>query len=118
VVLVILRPYDPLADWRVGRPRVNAPRPVRRGVSFVRWFEVSSSSSSSGVHLTTSARFRARPQGSVSGRLLHDHQREGGDQDDRGSRCLSAAGVRFLVILSRPGVPPSSRSAYQPEGWT
>lgn len=30
------------------------------------------------------------------------------------SRCLSTAGVRFLVILSRPGVRLSSRSAYRP----
>lgn len=30
----------------------------------------------------------------------------------RGSRCLSAAGIRFLGILSRPGIPPLSRSAY------
>ena len=29
------------------------------------------------------------------------------------SRCLSAAGVRFLGILFPPGVPLSSRSAYQ-----
>jgi hypothetical protein len=28
------------------------------------------------------------------------------------SRCLSAAGIRLLSILSRPGIPPSSRSAY------
>ena len=29
------------------------------------------------------------------------------------SRCLSAAGVRFLGILSRPGIPPLLRSAYR-----
>ena len=29
------------------------------------------------------------------------------------SCCLSAAGVRFLGILSRPGVPPLLRSAYR-----
>jgi hypothetical protein len=28
------------------------------------------------------------------------------------SCCLSAAGIRFLSILSRPGIPPPSRSAY------
>jgi hypothetical protein len=96
VVLVILRPYDPLAERRVGRPRVHAPRPVGRGVSFVRWFEVSSSSSSSGVHLTTSARFRAGPPGSVSGRLLHDHQQEGADQHGRGFP-LPFGGRRWLL---------------------
>ena len=29
------------------------------------------------------------------------------------SRCLSAAGVRFLGILSHPGIPPLLRSAYR-----
>ena len=31
----------------------------------------------------------------------------------RVSRRLSAAGIRFLGILSRPGVPPLLRSAYR-----
>ena len=31
----------------------------------------------------------------------------------RVSRCLSAAGIRFLGILSRPGIPPLLRSAYR-----
>ena len=31
----------------------------------------------------------------------------------RVSRCLSAAGIRFLGILSRPGLVPLSRSAYR-----
>ena len=29
------------------------------------------------------------------------------------SRCLSAAGIRFMSILSRPGIPPLLRSAYR-----
>ncbi len=29
------------------------------------------------------------------------------------SCCLSAAGIRFLGILSRPGLPPLLRSAYR-----
>ena len=29
------------------------------------------------------------------------------------SCCLSAAGLRFLGILSRPGLPPLLRSAYR-----
>ena len=29
------------------------------------------------------------------------------------SCCLSATGVRFLGILSRPGIPPLLRSAYR-----
>jgi hypothetical protein len=32
----------------------------------------------------------------------------------RVSCCLSAAGLRFLGILSRPGIPPLLRSAYRP----
>jgi hypothetical protein len=32
----------------------------------------------------------------------------------RSSCCLSAAGIRFLGILSRPGIPPLLRSAYRP----
>ena len=31
----------------------------------------------------------------------------------RVSRCLSAAGIRFLGILSRRGIPPLLRSAYR-----
>ena len=31
------------------------------------------------------------------------------------SRCLSATGVRFSVILCPPGIGPSSRSAYRPQ---
>ena len=103
---MILRPYDPLADRRVGRPWVHAPRPVGRGVSFVRWFEVSSSSSFSGVHLATSARFRAGPPGSVSGRLLRDDQQEGADRPVVISRCLTcpAAGVKCRSgLLVCPG---------------
>ena len=34
----------------------------------------------------------------------------------RVSRCLSATGVRFLGILSRPGIPPLLRSAYRAAG--
>jgi hypothetical protein len=34
------------------------------------------------------------------------------------SCCLSAAGVRFLGILSRPGIPPLLRSAYRAAGGT
>jgi hypothetical protein len=33
------------------------------------------------------------------------------------SCCLSAAGIRFLGILSRPGLPPLLRSAYRPATW-
>jgi hypothetical protein len=32
------------------------------------------------------------------------------------SRCLSAAGIRFMSILSRPGIPPLLRSAYRAAG--
>ena len=35
--------------------------------------------------------------------VIHDHQQEGADRLIVVSRCLSAAGVRFLVILFPPG---------------
>ena len=62
------------------------------------------------AHLPTSARFRARAQGPVSGRL---YETAGGVTGHAVplSRCLSAAGVRFLGILSRPGIQPPLRSA-------
>jgi hypothetical protein len=54
------------------------------------------------AHLTTSARFRARAPDPVSGQLSTtiSWRRWPGSH---GSRCLSAAGVRFLVILRPPG---------------
>jgi hypothetical protein len=33
------------------------------------------------------------------------------------SRCLSAAGIRFLGILSRPGLAPLLLSAYRAASW-
>jgi hypothetical protein len=60
----------------------------------------------------TSARFRARAPGPVSGQLCHAPGRALG-KTARVSCCLSAAGLRFLGILSRPGVPPLLRSAYR-----
>jgi hypothetical protein len=66
--------------------------------------------SSSPAHLPTSARFRARAPGPVSGQL---YKAPGGGAGHAAllSRCLSAAGIRFLGILSRPGIPPPLRSA-------
>jgi hypothetical protein len=62
------------------------------------------------AHLPTSARFRAWAPGPVSGRL---YETAGGvtGQAVPISRRLSAAGVRFLGILSRPGIQPPLRSA-------
>ena len=62
-----------------------------------------------------SARFRARAPGPVSGRLCRARRGEPG-RTARISRCLSAAGIRFLGILSRPGLPPLLRSAYRAAG--
>jgi hypothetical protein len=67
--------------------------------------------SSSTAHLPTSARFRAQAPGPVSGRLYAATGGETGYAAAR-SRCLSAAGIRLLGILSRPGIPPLLRSAY------
>jgi hypothetical protein len=60
----------------------------------------------------TSARFRARAPGPVSGQLCRAPGGEPGITA-RVSCCLSAAGLRFLGILSRPGIPPLLRSAYR-----
>jgi hypothetical protein len=60
----------------------------------------------------TSARFRARAPGPVSGQLCRAPAGEPG-MTARVSCCLSAAGLRFLGILSRPGIPPLLRSAYR-----
>ena len=63
------------------------------------------------AHLPTSARLRAQAPGPVSGQL---HKASGGGAGHAAmlSCCLSATGIRFLGILSRPGVPPPLRSAY------
>src|SRR5258708_785806 len=63
------------------------------------------------AHLPTSACFRARAPGPVSGQ---SYKAPGGGAGHAAllSRCLSAAGVCFLGILSRPRVPPRLRSAY------
>ena len=59
-----------------------------------------------------SARFRARAPGPVSGQLCSAPTGEPG-MTTLVSCCLSAAGIRFLGILSRPGLPPLLRSAYR-----
>ena len=60
---------------------------------------------------------RQHPFGSghlpVSGRLSRTAS-EGAGHHVPVSRCLSAAGIRFLAILFPPGDRPSSRSAYRP----
>src|SRR6266545_8382768 len=60
----------------------------------------------------TSARFHARAPGPVSGQLCST---PGGRTGTLAlvSCCLSAAGIRFLGILSRPGLVPLLRSAYR-----
>ena len=57
------------------------------------------------AHLPTPARFRARAPGPVSGRLSAAPGR-GAGHAAAFSRCLSATGIGFLGILSRPGIPP------------
>jgi hypothetical protein len=68
------------------------------------------SSFSSQAHLTASARFRARARWPDIRPVIHAHQLESWHLVVV-SRCLSAAGVRFSVILARRGTQPSSRSA-------
>jgi hypothetical protein len=60
-----------------------------------------------------SARFRARAPGPVSGQLCRATRQENRVRRRGVSCCLSAAGLRFLGILSRPGIPPLLRSAYR-----
>ena len=64
------------------------------------------------AHLPTSARFRARAPGPVSGQLYAAARRRSRACCPL-SCCLSAAGIRFLGILSRQGIPPPLRSAYR-----
>ncbi|MGP4102434.1 helix-turn-helix domain-containing protein [Nonomuraea sp. KM90] len=64
------------------------------------------------AHLPTSAPFRARTLCPASGRFPATGRLK--EQPcRRRSRCLSATDIRFLGILSRRGVPPLLRSAYQ-----
>jgi hypothetical protein len=81
---------------RVRRPPVRSPRPGR-GVQLALRFWKFPSSPSSQAHLTTSAPFRVRAM-PVSGQLCGT---TGGGASHRVpvSCCLSAAGIRFLVIL-------------------
>ena len=67
------------------------------------------------AHLPTSARFRARAPGPVSGQL---YETAGGGAGHAVplSCCLSAAGICFLGILSRQGIRPPLRSAYRAHG--
>jgi hypothetical protein len=88
--------------WGGGRPQVHSPRPMV-GRLVCPLVEGSSSTLFSWAHLTTSARFRAGPQGSVSGRLSATIGRRALVSTVAVSRCLSAAGVGFLVILFPPG---------------
>jgi hypothetical protein len=58
----------------------------------------------------------------VSGRLFRDHQQEGADHHGRDSRRVSAAGIRFLVILFPLGrsasLTVSPRATAIRPGWT
>jgi hypothetical protein len=97
---------------RAGRPRVHAPRPWSQRL-VCPLVGASSSSSVSGVHLTTSALFRARAPGPVSGRLSMPISRRG----LIGSAWFPAAFRRPAFAswssCSRSGVELSLRSAYR-----
>jgi hypothetical protein len=85
----------------MGRPRVHSPRPVAVASSL----SVGSGLVvilSFGAHLTMSARFHARaPSPYPAG--YPRRPPGGGDHLVSVSRCVSAAGIRFLVILFPPG---------------
>ena len=98
------------SQWRPtpARPQVRSPSPAPN-------LPLGSSGlgrPSSTAHLPTSARCRARAPGPVSGQL-YAAAGEGTSHTAALSCCLSAAGIRLLGILSRPGIAPLLRSAYR-----
>ena len=107
-------PRGSASRWRPSRAR-----PPVRSPSLVSNLPLGSPGSRprcSKAHLPTSAPFRARPIRPASGRFPAADRLEERRHHGRESRCLSAAGIRFLGILSRRGLPPLSRSAYQARG--
>ena len=84
------------------RPRVRSPRCSSQRLTCPLVGALSSAASSL-AHLTASAPFRVRPPGSVSGRLSTTTSRRTLDIQVMVSRCPSAAGIRFSVILCPPG---------------
>ena len=93
-------PYDP-PKYGSGRPPVRSPRPWpwRLTCPLVGG---SSPSSSSPAHLTASAPFRARATRARIRPVIQGDQLEGLAISAPVSRCLSATGVRFSVILFPP----------------
>ena len=117
VVLVILRPYDPLADWASGGVRGSTHHDLWSGrlvCPLVRGLVVIVFLRGSPDHVSALSR-RATRMGHLARPVIHDHQQEGADQHGRG--CPSPFGGRRW-LLGHP-VPAqefrlSSRSAYQP----
>ena len=107
------------SSWR-RQSTCSQASPSNKGRPSGPFTEVSNVPVSSGIyarfaskaHLTASAPFRARHQ-PVSGQL---YERRPEETRTLGllSCCLSAAGLRFSVTLSRQGIPPPLRSAYRP----
>ena len=108
---MILMPDDPLTiGGQVVRGSTHRDR--SRSVSFVRW-----------LGHPRHRRFRGPPDhvstlsspGTWPGirPVIHDDQTGGAGHALVVSRCLSAAGIRFLVILFPPGIELSLRSAYR-----
>jgi len=93
------------ARWSAGGssagPRTPAGWPRRLVCPLVRGLLIIVFLRGSPDHVSS---FRAGPRGSVSGRLLHDHQQEGADQHDRG---LPLRFGRRRWLLGHP-VPPRS----------
>ena len=73
----------------------------------------SSSSSSSGAHLTTSARFRARAPGPVSGRLSETAAWKEATSLSRFPAAFPPPTFASWSSCARRGIGPSSRSAYR-----
>jgi len=105
-------PIDAIPSIGVRLPR-RAFRSVHHMASNLSFSAGVSVALSSLAHLPTSAPFRVRAPGPVSGQLYRDHRRRSRSRCPLLSCRLSATGIRVLGIRSRQGIGPSLRSAYR-----
>jgi hypothetical protein len=99
-----------------GRPRVHSPRPLAATSSLsVGWGLVVIVVF--GAHLTTSARFRVRAPGPVSGRLYETAAWKGATSLSRFPAAFPPPALASWSSCSRSGIRPSSRLAYRPAHW-
>ena len=105
--------YDPSLE-RPGRPQVHSPRPLAAASSLsIGW--VSSLSSVGGVTWPRQRAFAPRHMGLVSGRLSTMVSSEGLALLSWFPAAFRLPAFAFWSSCARPGVGPSSRSAYRPK---